>query len=335
MNTAALTCWVVTDGKVGMEIQAIGLAEALGIQPVVKRIAPARPWRWLPPSPLWASLSAAGPGGDRLDPPFPDILIASGRQSAGPAIALRKASGGKTFTVQIQDPKVDPRHFDLMIVPEHDTVRGDNVFTTFGSLNRVTRARLNAEAATFAPQLAHLPRPLVTVSVGGSNDRYRLDSAAIDALCDRLLALVEERGVGLAVTPSRRTGKESERRLRDRLAGAPAMVWDGAGENPYFGYLGLADYLVVTCDSVNMVSEACATGKPVHVVMLEGGSAKFARFHGAMREAGYTRPFTGALEDWSYAPLDETARAAAEVKRRLEMQRRSLAPPCGMTRCYN
>ena len=323
MNTSALTCWVVTDGKVGMEIQAIGLAEALGIEPVVKRIAPALPWRWLPPSPLWASLSAAGPGGDRLDPPFPDILIASGRQSAGPAIAMRKASGGKTFTVQIQDPKVDPRHFDLMIVPEHDSVRGENVFTTFGSLNRVTRVRLDAEAAKFAPQLAHLPRPLVTVSVGGSNDRYRLDAAAIDALCDRLLALVRERGVGLSVTPSRRTGAENERRLRDRLAGAPAVVWDGTGENPYFGYLGLADHLVVTCDSVNMVSEACATGKPVHVVMLEGsGSAKFTRFHDAMREAGYTRPFTGALEDWTYTPLDETARAAAEVTRRLALRHR-------------
>ncbi|MBU2090964.1 MAG: mitochondrial fission ELM1 family protein [Alphaproteobacteria bacterium] len=317
MNPSNLSCWVMTDGKVGMEIQCIGLAEALGITPVVKRIAPALPWRWLPPSPLWASLAAAGPGGDRLEPPFPDLLIASGRQSAGPAIALRKASGGRTFVVQIQDPKTAPSNFDLMIVPEHDTVRGDNVFRTFGSLNRVTRARLDNEATKFAPALAHLPRPLVTVSVGGSNDRYTLDRAAIDDLCDKLLALTHSQGVGLAVTPSRRTGAENEQRLRERLKDAPAVVWDGSGENPYFGYLGLADYLVVTCDSVNMVSEACATGKPVHVVMLKGGSAKFERFHDAMRAAGYTRPFAGALEDWSYTPLDETARAAAEVKRRL------------------
>ncbi|KZD12027.1 mitochondrial fission ELM1 family protein [Oceanibaculum pacificum] len=322
MDVSGLTCWVVTDGKVGMEIQCIGLAEALGLSPVVKRIAPAAPWRWLPPSPLWATLAAAGPGGDRLEPPFPDLLIASGRQSAGPAIAMRKASAGKTFTVQIQDPKTAPSNFDLMIVPEHDTVRGDNVFRTFGSLNRVTRARLDAEAARFAPALAHLPRPLVTISIGGSNDRYTLDRAAIDALCDKLLALTQSHGVGLAVTPSRRTGAQNEQRLRERLAGAPAVVWDGSGDNPYFGYLGLADHIVVTCDSVNMVSEACATGKPVHVVMLPGGSAKFERFHAAMRAAGYTRPFDGALEAWSYTPLDETARAAGEVRRRLELRER-------------
>jgi mitochondrial fission protein ELM1 len=98
----------------------------------------------------------------------------------------------------------------------------------------------------------------------------------------------------------------------------PAVFWDGRGDNPYLGYLGLADALIVTVDSVTMISEAAATGKPVHVAELEGGSAKFRRFHAGMREGGITRPFAGRIEDWSYPPLDETGRVAAEVKRRLE-----------------
>ena len=92
------------------------------------------------------------------------------------------------------------------------------------------------------------------------------------------------------------------------------MVWDMTGDNPYFAYLAVADALLVTADSVSMVSEAAATGKPVHVIDLPGGDAKFARFHQAMREAGITRPFAGRIEDWRYTPPDDTKRAGAALR---------------------
>ncbi|HET8727389.1 MAG TPA: ELM1/GtrOC1 family putative glycosyltransferase, partial [Alphaproteobacteria bacterium] len=129
--------------------------------------------------------------------------------------------------------------------------------------------------------------------------------------------LARERGLGLMVTPSRRTGADNEAILRARLDGLPAEIWDGTGENPYFAYLGLADAIIVTADSVNMVCEAASTGKPVYVIELEGESAKFDAFHESMRRAGITRPFDGRLDDWSYQPLCETERAAAEVWRRM------------------
>ena len=123
------------------------------------------------------------------------------------------------------------------------------------------------------------------------------------------------------VTASRRTGDANAARLRRRLDGMAAVMWDGSGGNPYFGYLGLADAIVVTGDSlVAMVSEACATGKPVHVYHLPGGSAKFDRFHEALTvtsAAGCARSFSGALEDWSYPPLRETARVADVARRRM------------------
>ena len=156
----------------------------------------------------------------------------------------------------------------------------------------------------------------IAVLIGGNNRVYKMTEDRLATLADQLAALAR-RGFGLAITPSHRTGEDGARLLRERLAGLPAVIWDGGGDNPYFGMLGLADAVIVTGDSVSMVSEAAATRKPVHIIELEGGSRKFAQFHDAMREAGVTRPFRGEIETWSYPPLDDTARAAAEIRRRL------------------
>ena len=311
-------CWVVTDGKPGMVSQALGLAEAVGLPIVEKRVEVRAPWRWLPAQAWLAPFAALSPQGDGLAPPWPRLLIGCGRMSVALSMAVRRASGGRTFTVQVQKPEVAARHFDLVVPPRHDGLNGENVIQSRGALNRVTPERLAAEAERLTPALAHLPRPLVTVLVGGSNAVYRLTPAIAAELGARLRRLGEEMGAGFAVTPSRRTGAVAEAALRAGLGEAPAVVWDGRGVNPYFGYLGLADYVVATCDSVSMVSEACTTGKPVYVVELEGGSVKFRAFHEGLRRDGLTRPFEGRLEDWRYEPLDDTALVAAEVRRRLE-----------------
>lgn len=319
-----LTCWVVTDGKPGMENQCLGLAEALGLDPVVKRVQLRSPWRQLSPYFRLFVRHAASPEGSPIAPPWPDLLIATGRQSIPPSLAARRGSRGRTFTVQIQDPAVSPRLFDLVVAPRHDHLSGPNVIETRGALHRVTPAKLAAAAERFRPQLDHLPRPRVAVLIGGDNAVYRLTAPIMGDVAAKLAGLARTHGAGLMVTPSRRTGADNEAILRARLSSVPAVVWDGRGENPYFAYLGLADVIIVTCDSVSMVSEACATGKPVYVIDLEGGSQKFHEFHEGLRRDGVTRPFTGALETWSYAPLDDTARVAAEVRRRLAAKRREV-----------
>jgi uncharacterized protein len=307
--------WVLHDGKVGMANQVTGLAEALDWSIVEKRLAIRAPWRSLPPS-LWlAPALALDPAGAQLVPPWPDIMIACGRNSVAPARMVKRASGGRVFWVQIQDPRFARGEVDLIVAPLHDPAPGANVFRTLGAVHRVTDAKLSAAAARFAPLFSRLPRPLAAVLIGGDNDVYRLTEPLFAALCDRLVALAKS-GAGIAITPSRRTGDAQRAMLQKRLAGLSAYIWDGSGDNPYFAMLGAADAIIVTADSVSMISEAAATGKPVHIVELEGGSAKFARFHEAMREAGITRPFNGTLVDWHYTPLDDTARAAAEIRRR-------------------
>jgi hypothetical protein len=312
-----MNIWGLTVGHAGFESQALGLAEALGGDITLKRVEPKFPWAYVPPGLALPAPSATVAGSDPLEPPWPDILISCGRRVVGLALAIKRASAGRTLAVHIQDPLVDSRRFDLVVAPAHDEVSGANVITTRGAIHRVTRAKLDAAAIEFGPSLAHLPRPLIAVLIGGSNRRHRMTAAATAAIADALIALTERHGAGLAITASRRTGSENSAALRTRLGGRPAVFWDGTGANPYFGYLALADAIVVTEDSVSMISEAAATGRPVYVAALEGGSPRFTRFHESLREAGITRPLDGTFTRWRYEPIDDTATVAREVERLL------------------
>ena len=318
--------WVLHDGKPGMASQALGLAEATGFPFVEKQLSVNRPWAWLPPQ-LWlAPLRVASEGDVRLAPPWPDLVIGCGRHSAMPALAIRRASGGRTFAAQVQDPRIGRGKFDLLFVPEHDRLRGPRVVVTRGAIHRVTPVRLTEQGRRF-PGLAGLPRPILGVLIGGANRSYRLGLDRLAAIAEAIAAILRAIGGSAVVTPSRRTGAAGLALLRQQLVGLPAEIWDGTGDNPYYAYLAAADALLVTADSVSMVSEAAATGKPVHIIELEGGDAKFARFHAAMREAGITRPFTGRIENWSYSPPDDTERAGMLLRNavlaRLEERRRA------------
>lgn len=310
-----------------MENQCLGLAEALGLQPVVKRVKLRSPWRQLSPF-LRHGLGFAHSGkGDPIAPPWPDVLIATGRASIPASLHVRRASkadgGPGTFTVQLQNPVIDTSRFDLVVVPRHDGLTAPNVMTTRGALHRVSSGMLKREEEKFAPYVAHLPHPRIAVLIGGSNAVYHLTPREMAPLAEQLAALPKQVGGSLMVTPSRRTGPENTAILRQALKDVPAYVWDGQGANPYYGMLALADYILVTCDSVNMLSEACTTGKPVYVIDLPGGSDKFRRFHQSMRDDGLARVFTGALEPYSYPPLNDVQLVANRIREQSRLWERS------------
>jgi uncharacterized protein len=311
------SCWIVTDGNIGTMNQCLGLTEALGAAPSIRLSRPRPPWRWLSPG-LWPWPLAAQPKtADSLAPPWPELIIASGRVAFAPAAEIRRRAQGRTLVVAIQHPRTDLSWFDLVIIPAHDRVAGPNVLCTEGALNRVTLAGIAEAAATFAPVYADLPRPLIAVLLGGSNHRFRFD-AEVGARLGRDLALVARtNGAGLALTTSRRTDTEGLAALLPELRDVPHHLWNGEGANPYMALLGLADHIVATEDSVSMVSEALMTGKPVHVAKLRGGGGKFALLHQRFFEQGRTRPFApdqaGTLAHWTYAPLNDTMTAAMRV----------------------
>jgi mitochondrial fission protein ELM1 len=309
--SVAATSWILSEGYAGLQAQALGLAEAAGLRPELRVLAPRAPWKWITAS-LWpAPLAAVA---DAVRAPLPELVIGCGGVAAAVGAALRR--GGRPV-VQVQHPRMDPRRFDLIVVNRHDELTGPNVVVTRTALHRVTPARLTAAADAWRARFAHLRRPLVAVLIGGSNGRFRLDAAVGRELAGQLAAMMREDRVGVAVTPSRRTDPAVTRALAETLAPLGGDVWDGSGDNPYFGMLALADAIVVTVDSVSMISEAVATSAPVMLAKLPGRSRRNNLFTESLLRDGRVRAFTGRLELWPTAPLDDTPQAAAEMCRRL------------------
>lgn len=314
MSTPPLTVWILVErGLTGTENQCLGVCEALNVVPTIRRFTLRQPWKTISP---YLNLGINhGYDGDALRAPWPDLLIAGGRKAAGLALWVKRASRGKTFTVCLQDPRTHRADFDLIAVPAHDPARGANVVVTTAAPNRITPKRLAAAREKWEDRLDHLRRPRVAVLIGGNSKAYTMDALAASNLGEGLKKL-DAQGAGLMVTTSRRTGADNLSILQSWLKDTGAFVWDGQGDNPYEGFLALADHIIVTADSVSMTSEAATTGKPVYRVDLEGGKGRLAKFHAAMDECGITRPFQNRLENWQYKTLNDAALVAAEIHAR-------------------
>ncbi len=310
-KTISPSAAVLTEPYAGLQAQALGLAEAAGLMPSLRLLRPRGLWRHLPPNWWPAPLSVIE--ATALAEPLPDVLIGCGGKAAAVLAALRPRSG----RVIVQHPRMDPRRFDVVVAARHDRLTGPNVIVTRTALHRVTPQKLAEAAQAWRAAFAALPRPLVAVLVGGSNGRFRLGRAEGERLAARLATMMRRDGVGLALTPSRRTDPLVAAHLSAVLRPLGAFVWDLEGENPYFGLLALADAIIVTGDSVSMVSEAVATRAPVLLEPLPGRSRRIGRFLDGLARDGRIRAYQGRLELWDAEPLDDTPAAAAEMRRLL------------------
>jgi mitochondrial fission protein ELM1 len=305
----APTSCILSEPYAGLQAQALGLAEAAGLSPAVLALHPQWPWRLFPAASWPAPLRAVGLSG----PPAALLFTAGG--TAGAIGAALRPRGARV--VQVQNPRMSLRKFDLVVANRHDGLAGPNVIVTRTALHRATPARLAEARAIWAPRLAHLPRPLVAVLVGGSNGRFRLEAAEGERLAAELAGMMALDRPGVALTPSRRTAPAVRDALRRRLEPLGAWMWDMEGENPYFGLLALADVIVATLDSISMVSEAAATRAPVLLAELPGRSRRISQFLGGLLREDRVRIFAGRLKTWPVQPIDDTGWAGAEVARRL------------------
>jgi len=299
---------IICGNLAGLRNQALGLVEAAGLTPDVRTVK----WRGL--AKRFAPLTLVSPlrfvAREVVARPLPGLVVACGGQGSRVVAGLRSET---VRAVAVQDPRMSLKKFDLVFAARHDGIEGKNVFVTRTALHRVTPARLAGEATVWAPALAKLPRPLVAVLLGGSNGRYRFGVKEARDMAGKLAAVMRE-GAGVAVTPSRRTAKEVVQVFREVLGPLGAWIWMGGGTNPYFGMLGLADAVVVTADSVSMVSEAVATSVPVFLVRLPGKSARIGAFMDMMAADGRVRDFAGKLEMWESRPVDDTPAAGAALR---------------------
>jgi uncharacterized protein len=288
----------VTTGEMGMRTQARGLAEAVADE--VSEITVERSWLWPRPRP---------------SPPWPDIMVSCGRRSARWALAAKRASGGEILAVHVQDPRRDAGAFDFVVAMDHDAIAPSaRVMKVATALHDLTPAKLEAAAAAWADRLGPLGRPLTGVAIGGSlrGRAFTTDDGA--RLIDGLKRVKEGTGGALAITPSRRTPAAVLGQLEAAFGSDPhVFLWDLAGDNPYRAILASADRLVVTSDSVSMVSEALASGHPVEVLDL--GFGRHVGFIQELVDLGHIRRFEGdPVPPPTRGPVNATLEAAAAVK---------------------
>ena len=306
----------VSDGRAGNARQAGALAAALDGRAGQLQLAPRAPWRWLAPRALPGAGKAMGRDFARLLARPPALAIGCGRQAA---LATRLLGARGSRTVQILDPRIDGRHWDLLVLPEHDRRGGDNVIALVGRLNPVDDAWL-ARARHDFPAFADLPGPRTALLLGGPTAHARYDAAALRAACaGAAQRAIAESGSVLA-TVSRRTPADMAAIVHQALSGIPGLVWRGDrdGPNPYPGLLAWADRVVCSPDSVNMVSEACATRVPVEVFGIERCDGRPRRFLDRLQGLGRIHAPGQAPSGLAPEPLRETARVAQAVRERLD-----------------
>ncbi len=311
-----LSLWVLTDGKIGDDVQCLAVAGALSADFEKRVIAPRWPWHWLAP---WGPIDprdAPHRSQSPIAPPFPDLLIASGRRAIPYARAVKRASGGKTFVVIMKDPRIAPRHADLIWAPMHDRLSGANVISTLTSPHGLT-VKLTKARGNPAPMIAKLPGPMLGVVLGGPSGGAHFDARATADLTQKILT-GKKNFSSLAVVASRRTPTELLHAVNEAVAGPDVFVWDGSGDNPYIDILANASALIVTADSHNMMSEAVATGAAVYAWRPPGLAKKLAWFVDQLEGLGAVRPLASEVEAFAAAPIDATAEIVAEIRRRLK-----------------
>lgn len=305
--------WTLSDRHAGNRHQAAALATALGGAERHVELDYAAPWRWLAPRLVvgaWAALPLCTK--TAMQGEAPEIAIGCGRQAALALCMLKRALAARVFSVQILDPRIDPSAFDRVIAPQHDRLVGANVIHSIGALHAIDPAWIAAARADF-PHFAALPRPQLAVLIGGPHRHAGLDLDAIGMLAAKLGAHRSRVGGTIHLLGSRRTPGALHAALRATAKTLAASIWldDGDGPNPYRGLLAHADQVLVTADSVGMLSEACALGVPVASFCAHPLGGKLARFDATLRAAGLLSDLAHPVAP--AAPLRETAAIAAQL----------------------
>ncbi len=308
----APTLWVVSDGRRGIENQALGLAEAIARRTPMT-IAPIHLDR---PTP-WRSVAArlgVHHGGQSADDHNVRLWIGCGRAAMLAAASHQRRLPNAVF-VYVQDPKRAHTTFDLIIAPDHDELKRPNAVSILGSPNRITGETLTRAQTDFAARIARLPTPRAAALIGGASKRHRFTPDLAATLITDLTRLSGQ--AGLMISTSRRTPPDITQALKHAFAQADNVwLWTGAeddGPNPYFAFLAAADVALVTQDSTNMLTEAASAGVPVLMLPMAGAHGKFAKLYSALVEGEFARPFTGTLDIWQSPTLRETERAADAV----------------------
>ena len=304
---------LLTEGMHGMISQVEGLAKALDIDFTHHKVELNSFWKLIPPKFTPVSNFTFNP----INPKDFDIIISCGRKSVIPSIYLKKNSEKKIYNIHIQDPKVDLKNFDFVVAPDHDGLTGENVILSKGSIHYLTKEEMIHNHEYLSGRL-NKEKEYLTLIVGGPNKYYHYNDKNISNIFDKIKNILEKNNLQAIIIPSMRTPKKIIE-LSNNYFGKEHLVINDIDKKAYLSGLSLAKYIVVTCDSTSMISEAALTGKPIYIAEIPPkiDDYRFRRFRELFTKLNIVKNLNEKVEIWNYETLDETNRIAKEIKRKI------------------
>jgi hypothetical protein len=294
----------------GMISQAEGLAKALDLNFSHEKIELSSFWKFIPPkfTPIKKFVFK-----NEIEEDF-DIIISCGRKSVIPSIFIKKKSKKKVFNIHIQDPKVSLDNFDIVVVPQHDGLIGNNVISTKGAIHYLNTQEIN-ENKNYLSNKIKSEKEIVALILGGPNNYYKYTKTNIENVFLKINENFIKNNFQLIVIPSMRTPKDIIK-FANEYYGKDHLVINEVDKRAYLSALGLSKFIVVTCDSSSMISEAAITGKPIYVagIPTSKDDYRFRKFISLFKKLNIIRVLDSKIENWEYENLDETNRVAKEIK---------------------
>jgi mitochondrial fission protein ELM1 len=307
---------LLTQGMHGMISQAEGLAKALDIDFTHHTVELNKFWKMVPPKITPISQNVY----KKIDNENFDVIISCGRKSVIPSIHLKNNSNKKVFNIHIQDPKVDLKHFDFIVAPEHDSIKGHNVISTKGAIHYLTENEINENKDYLNSFIKKDERIIWTLIMGGPTKYYDYSTKNINEIFKTLSELSKKHNFQLVIIPSMRTPTNIIQYANDYFGDDHTVIMD-VDKKAYLSALAIAQNIIVTCDSSSMISEAALTGKPIYVasILPKKNDKRFQKFRNLFRELNIIKNLGEEIEDWNYEKLDETNRVANIIKQKINL----------------
>ena len=304
---------LLTEGMHGMISQVEGLAKSLEIDYIHQKVELNLFSKLLTPklTPI-SNLFFK-----KFNVPDIDLIISCGRKSVIPSLYLKKISKKKLINIHIQDPKVSLKNFDYIIAPQHDGLNGQNVINSKGALHYLTYKEIENNHDYLKKQIDHTKQQILLV-LGGPNKYYNYDKKSIQHIFENLQSLAKKYDLQIILIPSMRTPISTIEHACD-FFGEENIIIKNVDKKAYLSALSIAKFLVVTCDSTSMISEAALTGKPIYVaqIIAKRDDFRFRQFRGLFTKLNIIRNLEDKLEVWKYEKLDETNRVANIIKKKI------------------
>ena len=304
---------LLTEGLHGMISQVEGLAKALDLDYFHEKVELNSPWNLVPPSltPKKKFIFK-----NQINKEY-DVIISCGRKSVIPSIVLKKNSNKKIVNIHIQNPKVSLENFDIIVAPDHDSLDGPNVLISKGAIHYLTLDEIE-KAKDYLVSKIEKQKEVVTLILGGPTKYYNYDNESMIQIFSKINKQIIEKNMQLIIIPSNRTPEKIIQFAKEYF-NKNRLIIDNVDKQAYLSSLALAKYIIVTCDSSSMISEAALTGKPVYVAMIPSmrNDKRFQKFRNLLENMNIIRKLEDSLDTWSYEKLDETNRIAKQIKEKL------------------